>query len=257
MQPTSTSCFFDGNDLSGVSGARLYNHDFNSLPQRGLNINKLAREDKSILTSAEYSSKEVPINLHLYGCTRAEAELVLRNLKAVMQLTNRELVVNQAGEETKYIATLNQVSHEWFGGKVKVTLIFTCSDPIGQATTPTESIDENNTAQSANFALDIEGSFIAEPVISLTFNSITSGTGATITLKNNIIGQGISLTRDWVTGDLVTIDSFNKTVVINGAGSDFSGIFPFFYPGNQVLGYVDSFSARDVDIVLTYIKRSV
>lgn len=258
MEPTTTSVFWDGNDLSGVAGANLYNHDFNALPNREIKINKLAREDKSVITTAEYSSKEVTVFLHLFGCERADAELVLRNLKALLQQINKELIVNQAGEETKYIATLNQVSHEWFGGKLKVTLVFVCSDPIGQATTATTGIATTNiTTQTINIALDIEGSFIAEPVITLTMTDITDGTDVTVTVKNNIIGQGISLTRDWADGDIVTIDSAEKTVTINGGDSDFSGIFPFFYPGDQVLGYIDGFSARDVDLTLTYVKRSV
>lgn len=56
----SVAVNFDGNDLNALANVEIDNHEFNTLPGRNLNTNKLARADKSILTTAEYVDMKSP-----------------------------------------------------------------------------------------------------------------------------------------------------------------------------------------------------
>lgn len=86
---------------------------------------------------------------------------------------------------------------------------------------------------------------------------VTGGTGGTINLLNGSTQQGITITEDFVDGDILTVDSVEYEVLLNGVKIDFQGIFPTFPPGSQQFAYVDTFSTRNVDIVGTYKKRLV
>ncbi len=257
MALTDTSVFFGGNDLETIVGASLIDHDFNQLPSRQLNIYKLARANKSVLTSAEYSSKDATVNFILKGCDRGEAEAVLQTLKSYLRPVNAPLIVSQGGIDITYNgATLNELNMRWVSNKIIITIVFTIADPIGfEDSDSTFLATTNVTTSSASYAVDNDGSFDAEPVINIIINTVTGATDQSLSVKNEETGQGITLTRTWANGDTVEIDSDNKTVIINGTNSDFSGQFPVFPPGLGSLGYSDTFSTRSVDISSTYQKH--
>ena len=258
MALTDTQIFFDGNDISAVAAANIIDHDFNQLPRRELKTYKLARANKSITTSAEYSEKEVSVSFHLRGCTRSDAELVLSNLKALLRGVAKDMIVSQFGSDITYKgASLTSTEFRWFSNKIILTLVFQVANPVGFEDTLYELLSLNVTSQTNTSAISVDGSFDALPIISLTYNSVTGGTGQTVDIKNEETGQGMTISQDFATNDTLTIDSDRKVVTMNGAEIDFSGNFPVFQPGSGAFGYVDTFSDRDVDIVIEYRKRYV
>lgn len=258
MALTDTQVYFSGNDLSLVVGAYIIDHDFNKLPERIVAINKLARSNKSVVTSAEYSAKEVSVIFHLYGCDRDEAEEALVALKGQLRTVNGDLVVKQASIDTTYSdATLNEISYEWFSNKIILTLVFIVADPIGYEDSNTVLLNTTITASTASNAVSNAGSFDAEPIINITVTTVTGGTDQSLSVTNEETGQGITLTRTWANGDTVEVNSDAKTVVINGASSDFTGQFPVFPPGTGSLGYSDTFTTRSVNLSVTYQKHYV
>lgn len=258
MALTDTQVYFAGNDLSILVGASLIDHNFNDLPNRELNVYKLARANKSVLTSAEYASKEVTVSFHLRGCDRGEAESVLEDLKSYLRPINLPLVVSQAEKDISYdAATLNELNYEWFSNKIVLTLVFMVADPIGYQDTNTTLLTTSITSSTSSNAIQNDGSFDAQPTINIILNTVTGGSNQSMSLKNEETGQGITLTRTWANGDTVEIDSNNKTVTINGANSDFSGQFLSFPPGVGSLGYSDTFTTRSVDITATYQKHFI
>lgn len=66
------------------------------------------------------------------------------------------------------------------------------------------------------FAVNNTGSFLAEPTFNLVVSAVTGATNQSITVKNNVTGQGITITRTWTASDILEIDSAAKTVRING-----------------------------------------
>lgn len=253
----SVSIYFDGNDLNALDNVDIDNHEFNPLPGRDLKQNKLARANKSILTTAEYVDKEAVVYGHICTIERYESEALLAEVKALVQYPNRQLILDQYETEVQYTATLKDFEHEWLGNKIFFTITFMLADPIGTETSTTELLNDTVTTLTDNFSIDNDGSFIAEPVFNLTVSALTGGTGASITVKNNVTGQGITVVRDWTAADILEIDCALKTVRINGSFFDYAGQFPVFYPGIGSVGYIDTLSTRTVDIVGTYYKKYV
>lgn len=256
MALTDTQVYFDGNDLSVVAGASLINHDFNALPNRDIKTYKLARVNKSITTSAEYSDKRVSVDFHLKGCDRGAAEAVLADLKSILRSVSKDLIVSQGNIDTTYSgATLNAIEMRWLFNIIIITLSFEVSDPIGFQDSDTTLLSANVTSSTSTSAITVSGSFDALPVITLSYTSISGGTGQELSIKNEETGQGITLSQDFATSDTVEINSKTKKVIMNGSEIDYSGVFPVFPPGSGAFGYVDTFTTRDVDITITYNKR--
>jgi len=253
----SVAVNFDGNDLDALANVEIDNHEFNTLPGRDLNNNKLARADKSILTTAEYVDKEVTIYGRVCATERYAAEILLADIKALIQYPNRALILTQYNEQIQYTATLKSFDHSWLGNKIMFTITFYLPDPIGSAVETTSFISDSITTTTDIFAVNNTGSFICEPTFNLVVSAVTGATNQSITVKNNVTGQGLTVTRTWTAGDILEIDSAAKTARINGSLVDFSGKFPVFYPGIGSVGYIDTFTTRTVAITSTYYKKFV
>lgn len=249
---------FAGNSLNTIIGAQVYDHEFNNLPSRDLKINKLARRDLSIITSAEYSSKVVTVSLRVGGADRLSTEAIIVNLKSAVQAQNAPLVVNQGNLKVEYTATMNQFSITWVGTTAMVVIGFNASDPIGKSVDVKTLIIQNaNTTGVVALPITVDGSAAAKPVITVAIRALTGGTNAPITIMNGNTTQGITVTRTWAANDILIIDSMQMQVSVNGTIIDFSGIFPTYPPGPQQIKYVDGLTTRTVDISATYKPRVV
>lgn len=254
----SYSVRFAGNDLSVVGGVDLYNHEFNTLPQRDIKINKLARRDLSIITSSEYTSKNIPIWMEVCSGSRADTEDSLTFIKSLVQLQNGVLEVSQGGEDIKYTATMNEFNIEWNGPRALVNIVFLASDPVGkQSASETLVSITGITTAASSASMTVEGSATAYPVITVTINSITGGTTKQVTIANGSTNQGITIERTWTAADILIIDSENMEVTVNGTVVDFTGKFPEWVAGSGQITYLDTFTTRNVDLVAVYNPRLV
>jgi len=252
------SVSFAGNDINAISGAEIYNHNFNNLPSRDIKINKLARQDLSIITSSEYSAKNITVNVKVNGGTeRSATEDVIRVLKSRVQAQNSSLVVSQSGIKVEYTATMNEFEINWISNATAlVTINFIASDPIGRGMTIENlAILTGQTSGLSAIPITVGGSSAAKTSITIVVQSVTGGTGAFIQLLNGATNQGIKITRNWSNGDTLIVDSANMQVTVNGVLTDFSGIFPMFNTGAQQIKYNDSFTTRTYDMSVTYKPR--
>jgi hypothetical protein len=250
-----TPVYYNNFNLSTLDGIAIYNHNFIDMPKRVLNHAKLARADRSVLTSAEYSEKIVTIQGIASKGTKTDTELAFETLKGVLQIPEGTLRVEVAGSQVEYIGTLNGISKEYFGNKLKFTLSFLCSNPIGSDRTVSTLLDVTNTLATQTWPLTVQGSFKARPNIKVTFTSVTGATTKTVQVLNADSGQGISITRTFANGDILDVDVKNNTVTYNGTAQAYDGVFPTFFPGNRTFQYIDDFTARDVAILVTYNKQ--
>lgn len=248
---------FEQNVLNNLPGVDLYNHDFNRTPERDIKINKLARRDMSIITSSEYTQKTIYVYAEVCGGTRAETEEALTTLKQVLQPQNGNLRVLQGGIETEYTATVNEFNPEFEGAIAYVTIVFLASDPLGSSVDQLEFVSFSTTASNASQTGYFEGSGTTEPVIAITFTSVTGGTNKTVTVTNGRTSQGISINAIYVSGDVLTINSYTKEARLNGVLKDFTGIFPTWAAGTQQITYNDDFTTRNVAISVSYNSRTV
>lgn len=248
--------YYNNFNLASLPGVKIVNYNVTDLPNRALNNAKLARSNKSILTSAEYSDKTVTITGFIGGDDWIQQQDNFDGLKARVQDVEGIVRVQQGSKSVEYTGTLNAITKEWGGPSLGFTLQFVCSDPIGKdfTTVPLFSPLTITTATLLQ-SIVVEGTFIAEPRYTITVNAVTGGTNKTITLLNSGTGKGIKITRNWVPGDVVSVASDTLEVLSNSQLSDFSGQFPTFLPGARALQYIDDFSTRNITLTATYNRK--
>ena len=251
-----TAVYYNNLNLTSLPGIKIVNYNVKDLPNRQLNNSKLARANKSLLTSAEYVDKTVTISGFVGGANWIEQQDNYDNLKGRIQEIEGIIRVQQGSKVVEYVGTLNGTSLEWGGPNLGFTLQFLCSNPIGSDFT-TSPLFPPQTITSATLlkSIVVEGTFIAEPRYTITVNSVAGGTNKTITLLNGQTGKGIKITRNWVAGDIITIASDSMEVIANTTNEDFSGQFPTFLPGNRSLQYIDDFSSRNITLTATYNRK--
>lgn len=250
------SVIFEGNDLSLLDGGDLYNHNFYNLPIRDIKTHKIARESLSIITSSEYTYKDVTVWIDICKGTRELTERSLQQLKAMLQAQNGILKVKQAGEWYQYTATMNELNVEFDGHNAYVQIGFLASTPIGRSVETFSLFNMvGTTTPSRAQTFFVDGSYVAQPIINITINSVT-GSG-NMSISNARTGQGITFSENLVAGDIIEIDTAGKSITRNGSEIDFMGMFPEFPSGTQQVQYNDTFTSRTVDVTAQYNKRVV
>lgn len=242
---------FNDNDLASITGVELYNYNATDLPERDIRTYKLARRSLSITTSAEYVSKDIRLFMKVCSGKRADTERTLTQLKAILQVQNGNLVVWQNGGQFRYTATMNEFNINWNVSTALVEVVMIASTPVATSIDEDVIANFNVTSSNTGRTIEVDGSFIAMPLINVVINSVTGGNGS-LSVFNGLTNQGITLTRNFVAGDRIEIDSQNYNVRINGSNVDFTGMFPSFSPGQQRIAYSDTFGARNVDISAVY-----
>ncbi len=253
----TTNAYFNNYNLNSLEGVRIVNYDVSELPDRILTDNKLARSNRSVLTSAEYASKNVRIVGYVGGDGWPEVQTNYDRLKGRVQDFEGIVRVQQGDTEVEYVGTLNQITKEYVGPNIKFTLTFKCSNPIGRDSVGRELFAPVTiTTATLTKAFEVEGSFIATPRFSFQVSAVTGGsTNKSITLLNASTNKGIRITRNWVAGDILSINSDTFEAVVNGTPVDFDGQFPTFYPGTRSLQYIDDFTTRTVVLSSIYTRQ--
>ena len=190
----TTNAYFNNYNLNELPGVRIVSYDTGELPDRILTDNKLARANRSLLTSAEYSSKNVSITGYVGGTDFPETQLNYDRLKGRVQDFEGLIRVSQGDTDVEYTGTLNQITKELVGPNIKFTLIFKCSNPIGRDSVGrTLFAPVNITTATLTLPFTVEGSFIATPRFTFVFTAITGGTAKTVTLLNAATNKGIKV----------------------------------------------------------------
>lgn len=240
--------FFNNNDLSSVPGVWLYNYDATTLPERDIKMHKIARRSLSIITSAEYTQKSIPVFMRVCSGDRQATEATLTAIKGLLQPQNGTLELEQSGEQFEYTATMNEFNIEWDGSYAYVTIVFIASTPVASSKDQDNLFNFSTTLPADGSSFIVGGSYIAEPVINLVYSTVTGGTGATVSVFNASTNQGITITANITNGTIISIDSANYVVTVNGLNVDFEGMFPVFPPGSQRVGYTDTMASRVVSL---------
>lgn len=248
---------YNGTDLHSVNGVTVLNRAVNQLPTRNLRTFKLARQDGSITTSSEFSEKKLTISGAIVLESRELAEIAIDQLRAILAEPEGQIDIIVAGATRRWIGTMSGMTTNLTGGYVEFAIEFTCADPIGTDTDTITLLDSvANTSDVGTFSVAIEGSYKAEPFITIEYSAISGGTAGEVSLYNASDGIGLHITRDWVTGDILEVDNLNKTVKVNSADVTRTGRFFSLLPGARGIGYNDTFStSRTMTLTATYQKR--
>lgn len=261
MSSLNYDVLFDGVNLATVSGLTVLSNDAYKPPQRKLTIGNIARTDKSKINSAFWEKRVVTISVGITRVNRGQLEQSIDSLMGLLQGFEKDLIVGQSGTYRKYICTLSDAVTKISGGSyAEFDLIFECSDRFGYDLAASALL-ANFTGYTSAYKSDsftVGGSAAWQvPVITITYTVITGGTSKIVTIGNDAVGQTISITRTWTAGDVLVIDSYNRTLKVNGIEVDFVGAFPEWAPGLGYWTYLDNFTTRTFTGRIDYVKRWV
>lgn len=249
---------FDGVQLTSIAGLTILRTDAFNVAKRKIDQPLIARNHKSALTGAFYTEKNITVRVCIQTASRDNTEQNIDSLIKILQGLKKDLVVAQSKTTRRYICTLADVVVQSGGTSYwEADLVFTCVDRFGYDTAYTAIANLTGIAsgiRSDQFTVD--GSAPSQcPVIQVKITAVTGGTSGTILVGNQNNGQQLTITRTWVVGDILIVDTLNQNVSVNGVEVSFSGAFPEFTQGLGVLTYFDSFTTRTFDYLAYYYKR--
>lgn len=251
---------FNNYSLPDINGLTVLATDPYKPPKRVLSISDIARSDSAKLNSAFYRKKVVTVTVALQRATRGLLETSIDSLMSILQGQEKELVLQQSNTNRKYICTLADVVVNRDGGAyVELDLVFECSDRFGYDTAATLLAQVSGyTSYLKTTQITVDGSAPWQvPLIIITYTAITDGTSKTVTVGNDANGQQLTITRTWAAGDVITIDSKNKSVKVNGVEFAAEGAIPEWARGVGYITVTDNFTARTYSMTMTYVKRYV
>lgn len=247
---------FSLQDNSGitVSGLGAYN-----TPPRDIQIENIAGADGGILVESRYRSKAIPVSGTIMGDTQLELETRIQTFKRALNKSQKELRITDEGDYMTLIATPGPITiiRERGLTRAEFAFEFMCADPFATFGVETTLLSTNVTATGQTYAIDVGGSYKTEPSILITLNTVAGAGDRTVAIQNGKTFAGITVDRTWANGDELEIDSGALTVKVNGVETEYTGLFPSWEAGLGSVYFNDSFTSRDIDILITYTQRKI
>lgn len=251
---------FNGTSLTSITGVTVLSTNPYLIPKRNVTFGQITRTNKSKVNSGFYSDRNIIVKVGISMPTRELMQQSLDSLMTILQPLDKLLVLNQGNTTRQYYATLMDAPVEKDGGSYQeLDLTFYCSDRFGYATIASnlKSIPTTTTS-TVNYNITFTGSAEWQvPVITIVYSVITGGTNANVIMGNNSVGQAVTINRTWTAGDSLVVDSYNKTVKVNGVDVVYTGAIPEFKVGIQNWYYSDAFTTRTFTGSITCVSRYV
>jgi phage-related protein len=248
---------YDDFDLQ-LSPYKVTRIDAYSAAPRTLQNEQLAKRDGGITVYSRYESKNILIEGQIKTQTQSSLELAIDTLTTALNKFERKLEIGYAGGTRTYITTQNniQITRDRGGSTyANFSIEFLSPQPFGLNETSINFINTTITLGSISVSINNQGSYKAEPVLSVTLTSFTGAGERFITIGNPVLAQRVTITNEFEEGDTITIDCFNKDVFLNGSLVEYRGKIPEWAPGVGSIEWVDSFTARSVNIQATYQRK--
>lgn len=263
MSPSTIPLSFGGNSLQTFDG----NHGIfvQSIEHAGKSAKRaemyaLSHANASIIPFVEYPNKPIQVTGEIVGTTIADCDALIDQFNSYLLTQGGNLDIGYNGGTRRYIATATNIDVQRPNNLNYATfsVTFTCTQPFGQDTSSTTILSATSrTAANYNDTYTFLGTApYQQPVITITLTAVSASGSQYLSFGNGATGQAITLSRStWANGDVVVIDTTQKTVTVNGANAVFTGAFPEFAPGTGTLQYYDSFTSRTFNITVAYTVR--
>lgn len=260
MSYLQTVVTYNGIDLNTIPGLTVLARDSYKPAERTIGSYGISRGNKNKIITAYYDKKRITVKIGITQPTRDLLEQSLDQLNAILQGYEKDLIIRQAGNDRKYTATLAQTGVSNDGGSyIEMDLVFETSDHFGYDTYTTTLLNVANwTGGSKTSEIAVGGSGVTQlPYISIVYSSVVGGTAKTLRISNEATGQTLIMTRDWATGDVLLVDTQNRTITVNGTTISYTGSYPEFSVGVGYVTVSDDFTSRTYTMKMTYTKRYV
>lgn len=212
-------------------------------PPIQLSALKATRQDGEKLISSIYAPKTITIAGRIKGTSQSDLETNLDTFKKSVAVVEGNLDIEYAGGYRRYVVALQSTAIErahYHLTFVPFSITFRVYDPpFGkQVASLGGSLTENEFfTSSAISALAVEETFTfdgtAKPKPTFRFTVDRPGSLRTIRMRNRTTFQEISISNEFLSGDVVTIDTEDQEVLLNGLQDDYEGMFPEFELGTN------------------------
>jgi len=249
---------FDGFSFSD-NGIVLTNINHMTLAKRENQIDKRANRDGGVLVQSQLSTKPIMLEGYYTGDTKIDAENMYDTLAQALNRQSRPLVVPHAGGTRRFIATPENIIISQPNGLNRIVFSLDFVVPEGNSVdeATTNLVSQAVTTATTTIPLTVIGSVKARPLISIVINTVSGGTGATVTIRNARDFTGLTMTGNYVAGDTLIIDAENFQIFHNGLLVEPVGRIPTWEPGAGSLYYSDTFGSRNVQINATYNTKNL
>lgn len=228
-------------------------------PERVLDIYNLVNFGGAVISDDNYYRKQIPAKGYLSGTSVADLESLIDTFQAALAKRDKNLDIVYAGGTRRYTATPSRVvvtrdRRATPFADFEVDFIATS---YGQDTAVTTLLAAStDTTASRTVSLTIGGSAPEQLLrTQITVTAATGLSGKTIGIQNSATGERLYVTRTWIVGDILEVDTANRTVKVNGILTDFNGAFPIFESGSQSLVIDNDFTTRTLTTTIDYSKR--
>lgn len=241
-----------------TDGITVHDTDVDNPPENDIQADELAERDGALIVQQRYRAKRFTVDGYIQKDSLLELKAALDVFKAALAVKNQAFDVNHGdGEIRRYLASVKNMAFSRSSPTTRgFSIEFLSPDGMGWGIDTSELLASTAISSSTlSSAVDVGGSYKAEPLIVVTLGAVTGGTAKTITISNGVTLRGLSVTRTWTAGDVLEIDSMNRTVYVNDVATDFSGQFPTWDTGAGTIEYLDDFTTRTAAIVASYTKR--
>lgn len=252
---------FNGIDwASTVPGLKIIISDPYRQPNRTVTTNPLARNNKSVTSSAFWTDKKLNVTVEIGQNTRELLDIAIDTFKSILNGLEKTILLNYGNGTRQWTGTVdNFTPSDVQGGHGTFDVEFELADPYGYDTATTALFAGRQTGNTRTDNFTVGGTAETQAlIITITYNKVTAPTGPLtgFTLTNPATGQAITVNATgWVNGTVVVVDIRNKKVTSNGIEVGFTGPFPEWATGAGSMTYADTLTTRDFSISGLYTKR--
>lgn len=256
---------YNSNDLQTFNrttkvgiNTNVINHT--NLPDQIATLYAKADADGSSIPSTNFPSKKITIGGTIHGSTQADLDSRIDTFKGYFNGKDKNLDITYSSGTRRYVATKNAISIEREEKALFATfqIEFICTNPFGLDTSTSNLWTAKTGFTAATFteAPTVGGNAPFQlPIITITLTAIT-GAGDYVQISNDNNGQELMVYgQGLANGDVIVIDSVERSVTINGVEVDWYGTFLELAPGANSITYTDGFTTRTVNVSGVYTKR--
>lgn len=248
----------DGLDLQAGYFKVVETDAFNA-PPKSVTVIELARRDGGKAVFEKFGNRKINLTGYIQSDSEFGADGALDQLKSFVNRRGVQFKLGylggfriwEANVESLQIARKNtDVSRMGFN------LSLVAPDPFATDGERTVFVDEVGITSAVNIPVVGGGSYFAQPLTVITFNSVNpDDEDITVSIGNAIENTYMDIVGTFEAGDVLTIDSFNEIIYKNSSIIEGDGLFPIWSPEGGTFEFSFDATALDVDIFSDYNRR--
>lgn len=251
----ATAISFNGYDLQNANIiTNTIRHE--GMAERQFEIENLTTREGFELLDTSFRRRIIRVSGTLVADSEQALDTLLDELKYQLRVVDGTLDIGFDNTTRRYTGTVQNLdvpSEAHHITHVPYVIDFVCQ-PIG-FDPALESIGQANITTSPWTAeYTLSGGYNPLPVLYIDVNSETDMTA--IEVASNVTGDSITVIQAFAANDALIINTEEKSVLYNGAESEYTGIFPLFRGVvSDRITITTTSTAHDFDLTIEYNKR--